>query len=170
MSCSLMRSFPGDGRDPVAVFQYLNAQLCKVSASRLVTALYAVYDGNKASLRLVRAGHLHPLLYRPASGVREIVCEGIFPMGMKSYVGEHIPVEEVKLQSGDQLLLFTDGIIERLNDQGEMYGVARLSAQLAAAEAGSPDDILQQIYADMDAFAGGRPADDDQTLLLALVD
>ncbi len=170
MSCALLRSFPGDGRDPVAVLQYLNTQLCKVSDSRMVTALYAVYDGNTRSLKLARAGHLQPLLYRPSIGVREIFCEGIFPMGLKSYAGEQIPVEEVRLQSGDRLLFYTDGLIERFDQQGQMYGVERLGEQLSKADAASADEKLQQVYADVASFVAGCPADDDQTLLLVIVD
>lgn len=170
MSCALLRSFPGDGSDPVEVLQYLNTQLCKVSDSRMVTALYAVYDGNNRVLRLARAGHLQPLLCRPSIGVREISCEGIFPMGLKSYDGESIPVEEVRLQSGDQLLLYTDGLIERFDYQGQMYGVERLSEQLLKVDAATPDEKLQQIYADVASFVAGRPAEDDQTLLLMVVE
>ncbi|SHI89922.1 Response regulator receiver domain-containing protein [Malonomonas rubra DSM 5091] len=170
MSCALLRSFPGDGRDPVAVLDYLNTQLCKVSDSRMVTALYAVYDANRKDLRIARAGHLQPLLYRPSIGVREIFCEGIYPMGLKSYDGEHVPVEEVKLQSGDQMLFYTDGLIERFDCDGLMYGVERLSEQLGKAVSASPQEKLQQIYADVADFVAGRPADDDQTLLLVVVD
>ena len=170
MSCALMRSFPGDGSDPVAVLQYLNSQLCKVSDSRMVTALYAVYDANNRTLKLARAGHLQPLLYRPSIGVREIFCAGVLPMGLEPYGDEPIPVEEVRLQVGDQLLFYTDGLIERFDDQGQLYGIERLSEQLARADAESPEEMLQQIYADVAAFVAGRPADDDQTLLLAIVD
>lgn len=170
MSCALMRSFSGDGGDPVAVLRYLNTQLCKVSDSRMVTALYAVYDADNRTLKLVRAGHLQPLLYRPSIGVRELFCEGVFPMGLKPYGEERIPVEEVKLQSGDQLLFYTDGLIERFDCEGQMYGVERLSKQLEKTDTEIPEDKLQQIYADVASFVAGRPADDDQTLLLAIVD
>lgn len=170
MSCALLRSFPGDGRDPVAVLDYLNTQLCKVSDSRMVTALYAVYHTDNRSLRIARAGHLQPLLYRPAIGVRELFCEGIYPMGLKSYEGEHIPVEEIRLQSGDQLLFYTDGLIERFDCDGEMYGIERLSEKLAQVQADTAEEKLQRIYTDVASFVAGRPADDDQTLLLVVVE
>ncbi|NOY12877.1 MAG: SpoIIE family protein phosphatase [Deltaproteobacteria bacterium] len=170
MSCALMRSFPGDGSDPGAVLHYLNNQLCKVSDSRMVTVLYAVYDADRRTLKLSRAGHLQPLLYRPSLGVRELFCDGVLPMGLQPYADERIPVEEIRLQTGDHLLFYTDGVIERFNYAGQMYGVERLSEQLAAADAVSPEEMLEQISAHVAAFAAGRPADDDQTLLLATVD
>ena len=170
MSCALLRSFSGDGSDPVAVLHYLNTQLCKVSDSRMVTALYAVYDAPSRSLKLARAGHLQPLLFRPALGVREMFCEGIFPLGLKSYEGEQVPVEEIRLQAGDQLLFYTDGLIERFDHEGQMYGIERLSEQLSQSEANTPEEKLQQIYKDVASFVAGRPAEDDQTLLLVVVD
>jgi len=170
MSCALLRSFPGDGGDPVEVLDYLNTQLCKVSDSRMVTALYAVYDANSRSLQLARAGHLQPLLYRSSLGVREIFCEVIFPLGLKSYAGEQIPVEEIRLQSGDQLLFYTDGLIERFDYEGQMYGIERLSEQLARITGVTAQEKLQNIYHDVASFVAGRPAEDDQTLLLAVVD
>lgn len=91
-------------------------------------------------------------------------------MGLKTYDGERIPVEEVRLQSGDQVLFYTDGLIERFDSEGQMYGVDRLSEQLASATSCPPAEKLQQIYADVASFVAGRPADDDQTLLLAVVD
>ncbi len=170
MSCALMRSFSGEATDPAEVLHYLNSQLCKVSSSRMVTAVYAVYDAENMTLKLSRAGHLHPLLYRPATGVSEIISEGIFPMGMKSYAGEKIPVEEIKLQSGDHLLFYTDGIIERRNAEDQMYGLDRLKEQLSRAALEPPRRSLCNIRDDVETFAGDRPADDDQTLLLAIVD
>jgi len=170
MSCALMRSFSGDSNDPAEVLHYLNEQLCKVSSSRIVTAIYAVYNARDKTLKLSRAGHLHPLLYRPTTGVSEIACEGIFPMGMKSYAGEKIPVEEIKLHSGDHLLFYTDGLIERRNGEDQMYGIDRLKAQLAKAVFESAKRSLSNLRDDVETFAGGRPADDDQTLLLAIVD
>jgi len=170
MSCALLRSFSGDGSDPKEVLRFLNAQLCKVSDSRMVTAVYAVYDANTRCLSFSRAGHLHPLLYRPSVGVREIFCEGVFPMGMRPYGDEHIEIKEVSLQSGDRLLFYTDGIVERVNPEGQMYGIERLSSQLAITTAGSPDEILQQIQADVINFAAEYPPDDDQLLLLAFIE
>jgi len=169
--CTLMRSYAGDAADPAAVLNYLNRNLCKLSGSRMVTALYAVYDAAHHRLRLTSAGHHSPLLYRPNNGtVRDIECEGIFPLGLEPYEGGVVPVEEIELQLGDQLLFYTDGLVERFNPEKQMYGVERLKQQLAAAVSKSPEDILQQISADVNRFAAGCPADDDQTMLLAIVD
>jgi sigma-B regulation protein RsbU (phosphoserine phosphatase) len=171
MCCALMRSCPDNVGDPAAVLNYLNSGLCRVSSSRLVTALYTVYDAERRQLSLARAGHPSPLLFRPSTGLAtEIPCEGIYPLGLIPYVEGAVPVLEFSLQSGDQLLFYTDGLIERFNPQEEIYGVERLKGIFAAAGSASPQEILREIHADATDFAAGRPADDDQTLLLAIVD
>lgn len=169
--CTLMRSYPGDATDPAAVLDYLNGQLCQFSGSRMVTAVYAVYDTAQRLLRMSRAGHLPPLLYRPGNGqVQEVGCDGVFPLGLKPYADGAVLIEEIALQPGDQLLFYTDGLVERFNVDQQTYGVERLKYLLTSAAANSPQAVLQQISDDVARFADGHPADDDQTMLLAVVD
>jgi len=169
--CTLVRSYHGDASDPAGVLNYLNHYLCKFSGSRMVTALYAVYDAERRSLRMSQAGHLPPLLYRPATGrVEEITSEGVYPLGLKPYEAGSVRVEEIALQRGDQLLFYTDGLVDRFNPQEKMYGIDRLKNLFSSGLAESPQEILHEISADVNRFAAGRPADDDQTMLLAILD
>lgn len=171
MCCALLRSCSGNVGDPAAVLDYLNRGLCRVSSSRLVTALYTVYDAERRQLSFARAGHPAPLLFRPSTGLAtEILCEGIYPLGLSPYGEGAVPVLDFSLQSGDQVLFYTDGLIERFNHQEEIYGVERLKKIFATAGSTLPEEILREIHADAAVFAAGRPANDDQTLLLAIVD
>jgi CheY-like chemotaxis protein len=141
-----------------------NRNLCKVNRNSFVTALYAVFDGNDRSLRMVRAGHPLPMLYRFAEGrTTEPQCPGVFPMGYIEY--PKIPVTEITLEPGDRLLFYTDGITERFNLQNEPYGEQRLRAELAQTDGQTPSDLLHAIRISLEYFAAGRPADDDQILL-----
>jgi sigma-B regulation protein RsbU (phosphoserine phosphatase) len=79
-------------------------------------------------------------------------------------------VTETKLEAGDRFLVYTDGVSERFNMAGDIYGEKRLLRPLATDSADNPQDVLAAIMADVDRFAGERPADDDQALLLGIVD
>ena len=76
---------------------------------------------------------------------------------------------EAELQPGDRILMYTDGITERFSIDGETYGEERLLRQLEGGGNIQPEELLSAIMKDVDDFANGRPADDDQALLLGIV-
>lgn len=169
MTCALLRGYPGAASDPGEVLKDLNRTLCEVVGMSFITAIYAVYNGRDQSLRIVKAGHMDPLLYRPAEGETiEIPCEGTYAMGIEQY--DEVPVTETRLQSGDRLLFYTDGLTEQFNPEGEMYGLERLRRQLSKDHGDNPREILDAIVDDAERFAKGLPADDDQALLLCVVE
>jgi sigma-B regulation protein RsbU (phosphoserine phosphatase) len=169
MTCALFRAYPEDPREPGEVLDYLNRHLCKVAEPSFITAFYAVYDGQRKKLRMARAGHPLPMIYRFAdTKAVEFDCPGVFPMGIEPY--DQVPVTETKLEHGDRLLIYTDGVTERFSPDEKPYGEERLLQQLESAGNDSPQKIIDAISADLLKFAGDRPADDDQALLVGIVD
>jgi serine phosphatase RsbU (regulator of sigma subunit) len=67
------------------------------------------------------------------------------------------------------LLLYTDGVTESRNGDGELYETDRLEQALRDAVGGSPEEILAAIRADVRAWTGGQPNDDDLTMLAVSV-
>ncbi len=169
MTCALFRSYPGSGADPAAVLHYLNEHLCKVSDPSFMTALYAFYDANDKTMRIARAGHPLPMIFRNSDQKAiELDCPGVYPMGIEPYEIE-IPVTETRLERGDRFLVYTDGLTERFDAEGQAYGEERLLKQLATNSTNDPGGVIAAIMADVEKFAGERPADDDQALLLGIV-
>jgi len=166
MTCSLFRSCPDLHDQPDRVLDFINTHLCKVNKESFVTALYAVYDGNHRTLRISRAGHPLPILFKPSeNSAREVFCKGVFMMGVEPY--HRVPVTEIRLDAGDRLLLYTDGVPERFNPERRLYGEERLLRQMERPVGlDDPQILLKGIVQDLEDFAGGRPADDDQALLL----
>jgi sigma-B regulation protein RsbU (phosphoserine phosphatase) len=169
MTCALFRAYPKAASDPAQVLDYLNEHLCKVADPSFITALYAVYDAGRQTVKVARAGHPLPMIYHAAEKkAEELACPGVFPMGIEPYE-DPIPVAEARLQPGDRLLLYTDGLTERFNEPGEAYGEQRLLQQLGTDVGDDPQKVLTAIIDDVQRFAGGHPADDDQALLLGIV-
>jgi sigma-B regulation protein RsbU (phosphoserine phosphatase) len=169
MTCALFRAYPEVASDPAQVLHYLNEHLCKVADPSFITALYAVYDAGRQTVRVARAGHPLPMIYRAAEKkAEELSCPGVFPLGIEPYE-EPIPVAETKLQPGDRMLIYTDGLTERFNEPGEAYGEQRLLKQLGTEAGDDPQKVLAAIIEDVQRFAGRHPADDDQALLLGIV-
>jgi sigma-B regulation protein RsbU (phosphoserine phosphatase) len=97
----------------------------------------------------------------------EYPCGGVFPLGIDPY--EQVPVTEAELQPGDRILMYTDGITERFSMDGKTYGEERLLRQLESDGNLQPQELLAAIMKDVEDFANGRPADDDQALLVGIV-
>jgi sigma-B regulation protein RsbU (phosphoserine phosphatase) len=108
-----------------------------------------------------------PILFRPAEGkARELDCEGVFLMGMGPY--NHVPTTEISLEPGDRLLFYTDGVTERFSPDDDTYGEERLCRMMEQPDVHDPRALLNLILQDLADFAGGRPADDDQAMLLTI--
>jgi len=169
MTCALFRSYPGSAADPAEVLHYLNEHLCKVADPSFMTALYAYYDANAQTMRIARAGHPLPMIFRHSDKKAiELSCPGVYPLGIEPYEIE-IPVTETKLEQGDRFLIYTDGLTERFDMGEKTYGEERLLRLLATDSADDPRGVIAAIMADVVQFAGERPADDDQALLLGIV-
>jgi sigma-B regulation protein RsbU (phosphoserine phosphatase) len=168
MTCALFRSYPEPPIDPGELLYFLNLHMCKVAEPSFVTALYVVYDANHHTLKIARAGHPPPMIYRSSEKKAiEYPCSGVFPLGIDPY--EQVPVTEDELQPGDRIHMYTDGITERFSMEGKTYGEKRLLRQLEGNGNFQPQRLLEEIMIDVDTFANGRPADDDQALLLGIV-
>ena len=170
MTCALFRAYSASPNDPAAVLNYLNQHLCKVADPSFMTALYAVYDAGQQTMRVARAGQPLPMIYRSSEKKAfELDNPGVYPLGIEPYEIE-IPVTEIKLMPGDRFLIYTDGLSERFNAEGETYGEQRLLQPLATDNAATPQDVVAAIMGDVEQFAGDHPADDDQALLLGIID
>jgi sigma-B regulation protein RsbU (phosphoserine phosphatase) len=146
-----------------------NEHLCRVNDSSFVTAVYGVYDSRDRRLCLARAGHPLPMVYRPSEDrIITLASEGVPPLGWEPY--DDVPESRFCLAPGDRLLLYTDGVTERFNPQGTEYGEDRLASRLAGGRGTHPGALTHFITDDLAFFAGGRPADDDQLMVLATVD
>jgi sigma-B regulation protein RsbU (phosphoserine phosphatase) len=160
---------PDPAAPPSDVLRYLNRHLLRygVQTGRFVTAFYAVYDPRTRTLEYAAAGHNPPRLKRCSDGSLAILDRvGGLPLG----VAEDAEFSDARyeLQSGDQMVFYTDGITEAQNDAGELFGAARLDAELANC-ALRAKALLDSTLAAVEVFAAGRPPDDDRTLIIACV-
>jgi sigma-B regulation protein RsbU (phosphoserine phosphatase) len=166
MTCALFRSQKQLWDDPGGMIRELNRHLCKVAEPSFVTGLYMVVDAAARRVRVARAGHPPPMLYRTGAGkAEESEIPGVMVLGFDDF-GD-VPVTELVLAPGDVLLAYTDGLTERFSADEVIYGEARLLAVLEAHAGGAPDNLCRAVVDDLTRFAGGRPADDDQAFIVA---
>jgi sigma-B regulation protein RsbU (phosphoserine phosphatase) len=156
-----------DIQDPVDALARANDDVDKdLGRVNFVTAFLAIFDPMRRVLTCVRAGHNPPLLYNPA---REGRCLQIKPGGLGLGILDSasfmpsIQVEEIQVLAGDLLLLYTDGLVEARNKEGEQFGIDRTTQALAATYGYSPALVLSTLAGALDDFAGEFVSEDDVT-------
>lgn len=130
-----------------------------------VTAFVSLYDPQAQVLTYASAGHPPPRLVR-GKNIRRLDGVAGLPLG----ISETSVYDEasVRLLPGDRLVLFTDGITESTDPTHELLGDERLDT-LLDTPASSAAELLHHIVSSVRTFQGGRPADDDETCLVAVV-
>jgi sigma-B regulation protein RsbU (phosphoserine phosphatase) len=146
----------------------MNQYACSNSQSglRFTTAFLAEFMPANRALTYINAGHNAPILRR-SSGAIERLSNGGVPFGILP--GAPYQSGDVILQSGDWLVIFTDGVVEAMNARGEEYGEERLLQVMAVGATATPDELLRRIMIDLDTFVGATPQHDDITCLLLKV-
>jgi phosphoserine phosphatase RsbU/P len=142
----------------------INKTVCQnVPEGKYVTFVAARLDVASGRITYVNAGHNAPLLIR-ADGAIELLEEGGMVLGMF----ESVPYAEgiVELRSGDTLFIYSDGVTETFNPEGEEYGEDRLMSAVKRCRGVDAATIQKTILADLDAFAQGVKAGDDRTIIV----
>jgi len=132
---------------------------------RFVTAQMARLDVRTGQLQWVNAGHPRPLLLRNGKVIQTLLSPTTLPVGIGGST-PHVSAE--KLQPGDRVLFFTDGIVEEHLTGGELFGTPRLIDQFerAQAEGGPPQATVTRLSHALMAERGGTTSDDATLFLL----
>lgn len=166
LTATLKSAFQGTlaaGFAPDAVVRAVAESLRSFDDGRFVT-LFAGRIDSSGDLTYVNAGHPAPLLLSGAGGeegVRRLGLTG--PMVSPAFPDLVWDLERDRLGPGDRLWIYTDGLAETRNEEGECFGEERIVAAAAAARLG--DSNLDMLLQDARDHAGGRPLEDDITVL-----
>lgn len=141
----------------------VNEILCRDGIpNRFASLVYLELTSNSARVRLVNAGHLPPMVL----GVNdiEILPQGSAALGLQATSRFH--EQQVTMQPGDILLIYSDGLTEARNEQGEFYGEQRLLHFLQMAPDLSAAALGRQLVANVEAFMASARRFDDLSLII----
>ena len=158
----LTNSYAALSSDPKKIVAGVNHDLCGMPLTMSLASLFlSRLDPVTGILEYCSAGHPPALLLR-ANGDLESLSEGGLLLGVTSDAVYHSA--RVQLGPDDILLVYSDGIIESLNEAGDEFGYARVREHLRLAHTQSADAILFSVLGAVQDFAGTRPLMDDMTL------
>ena len=164
-SKTMIKNLAESGIPVNEVFTRANEQLCESNdAGLFVTAWMGILELKTGHVTFANAGHNPPLLKR-ADGQYEYLHSrpGLVLAGME---GLHYRINELQLEPGDEIYLYTDGVTEATDAHNELFGEDRLLVSLNDANAEhSMEELCRKVKKDVDAFVGEAPQFDDITMV-----
>lgn len=151
------------GTDPARVFNHVNRFLCDHSeVGRYATVFFGLLDDD-GHLEFINAGHPSPFLIRRGAA-EDAFTEGSFPVGLVPEA--EYTAARLKLEPGDTLVLFTDGVTEAMDPEEQLFGMPRLR-QVLSGQMECPLEQLQKCVLEaVENFTRGARQADDLTLLI----
>ncbi len=131
--------------------------------AKYVTLFYAVLDARARRFIYINGGHLPPVVLR-ANGEIELLRSGGFPLGF--FDNPRYFEQFVKLEAGDHVCLYTDGITEAADAEERDYGRPRLIEVLRENQSWAAVEICDAVLADVRRFSGKAPTDDASVLVI----
>ena len=163
VSRTIIRATGLKGMPTDECMNYVNNLLCSESVSSMfVTVFYGILNTATGELDYVNAGHNPPYLLN-STGFKSVeLTKGTVLGGI-----EHFNYRSLKLHlvPGDILYLYTDGVTEAFNRQGELFGDERLEALLTANLKADHKEIIKTVLAAVAEYASGIPPSDDITMM-----
>ena len=162
---TIIKDLAESGMSVNDIFTKANQKLCENNESGMfVTAWMGILDIPTGKLTFANAGHNPPLLKRSDGSFEYLKTRAGFVLaGME---GVRYRVNEITLNAGDRIFLYTDGVTEATNENNELYGEDRLLSFMNKSLELDQTKLLPKLKKDIDKFVGKAPQFDDITMLM----
>lgn len=141
-----------------------NKLLCQCTDDeRFATLFYAVLDGPGNELVLCNAGHERPYLFSPGGAYSRLESGGL---ALGVFEDVRYDQESIVMNTGDLLLVYSDGVVDAVNPANERFGGQRLVSLVGEHRDESAGALIDRIFTAVEAHAGGASQFDDLTLLV----
>jgi sigma-B regulation protein RsbU (phosphoserine phosphatase) len=165
---SVLRAEAARNPSPADVLRKVNRQLYPdIKEDMFISMAYLILDHQRNGITLARAGHDAPLLYkRDSQTVTPVKSPGMVVGIDSGNVFDRLTTDfAVPLERDDCLVLYTDGVTESLNAEGDEFGLNRMIESVRASATDGAQTIVKRIIDDVRDFTGSSPQNDDITLI-----
>lgn len=170
---SMFQSLSETGRSPADLMKTLNELISKrLRDGHFITAVIAVFNLEEKTVTIARAGHNWPLYYSAGDKtITELKPRGL-GIGLfdDDQFSDLLEEQTIKLNNGDFLLFYSDGITEAANSRNVMFDLSGLKTAVQESVNESSEDIINRINANLNEFMKSKDLQDDATLLAVKID
>ena len=168
MSCRTLIKGAAIGKtDPGEVLHEVNQLLQEDNdAAMFVTVFYGVYDPDSRRFHYANGGHNSPLVVHSDGSSAELPLTGGIALGLIPDLD--YDNNSVTLSPGDLIVMYTDGVTEAFDEQGNQFGTGRLQEVFAGAEPTDVQEANRSVFEAVEKFAGDTPQSDDITCVTLL--
>jgi sigma-B regulation protein RsbU (phosphoserine phosphatase) len=159
---AMFRALTGTGLPLVQVLERASRLFCESTLSNHYATLVCGRAEKDGSMEICNAGHLPPLVGQ--GGAVHSISAGSLPLGM--FCIEQFPINRIRLNQGDCLLLYTDGLSEGQNREGMEFGADPLIEILRNRKSRTAEEIVNACLAEAADYRSGLPPKDDLTLMV----
>jgi len=145
-------------RGPAALLDIVHKHFYSSTGSdRFATLFFGAYDDRTRRMRYVNCGHCAPLLLRSDGELRKLEPTGAVLGAFEEW---NCAEDEISLDAGDTLLLYSDGVTEASNSNGDEFGEYRLARLLRERRSRTADDLVREVVNAVSTFSEASPMDD----------
>lgn len=167
MAMSALRVEAREHNRILEIMEHVNRTLYLGNRSdSFVTVFFSVLDLSTMTIHYANAGHEEPLRVGRDRAVDPLVSSSRSLLGIFSRAG--LDVQTKKLEKGDRIVMFTDGVIDAQSGRGKLYGLKRLNRFVVANRDRGPDEFADDLIGSVMEFCDGEPKDDMTVMICDL--
>lgn len=162
---SIFRILARKNKNPAEVLTGLNKEISKTLKGKFITAIYIIFDLNKKEINVSSAGQMPPLIYdKKKEKAKEIEFEAGIPLGV---VNNTIYSDyQIKIDKGDKVIVYTDGISEARNKKGKEFEIEGLRNLLSKHGGLTCQQIKEKLIEELNQFSQKMSQADDITFVI----
>jgi|GEM_PF-217602 len=162
---SILRAKVMSDHDPKDIVLELNKfMLNELEPRMFITLFYMILDVDSKKIRYTNAGHNYPMIFHAGNDEVDSLKDGGLLLGI--FEAPLYEEGEYQLEPGDIVVMYTDGIVEAMNDKDEMYGYETFCEFVHGVKHKTADEIKDDILTEMKRFMGDASQYDDLTLII----
>jgi len=139
----------------------------RVNSSMFMTTVFFQYNPKNSYIEYTGCGHEHIIIYRADEAVTEVIATGGIALAMSDDISAIVEKKKIELKENDIICLYSDGITEAMNENGELFGLERLNQTFKKfAHLNDSIKIFDAISKEVATFTNNTIQIDDMTLLI----